>query len=168
MDNKLVNDLINIKCDDINEFSLNNITTIGKIVDVYDGDTCKIVIIINNNLLKFSCRLIGLDAPEIKPLLTKNNRDFEILDAYKSRNKLIKLSTTCIIDLDSNLKKKECKLLLESNTKMITVVCHEFDKYGRLLVSLYDANDSISYNDILINEGFAKKYDGKHKDGFVY
>jgi glutamyl-tRNA synthetase len=36
------------------------------------------------------------------------------------------------------------------------------DKYGRLLVNIYDFENpkSLSYNDILINEGFAKKYNG--------
>ena len=168
MDNKLIIDLINIKCEEINEFSLNNIKTLGKVVDIYDGDTCKIVLIINNILYKFNCRLTGLDTPEIKPQLTKCNRETEILEAYKCRNKLIQLSTNCDIDLESNLKKKDCTKLFELNTKIITVICHEFDKYGRLLVSLYDNDNEISYNDILINDGFAKKYDGKRKDGFIY
>ena len=170
MDNKLIIDLINIKCEEINEFSLNNIKTLGKVVDIYDGDTCKIVLVINNILYKFNCRLTGLDTPEIKPHLTKCNRETEILEAYKCRNKLIQLSTNCDIDLESNFKKKDCTKLFELNTKIITVLCHEFDKYGRLLVSLYDNdNDNqISYNDILINDSFAKKYDGKHKDSFIY
>jgi endonuclease YncB( thermonuclease family) len=68
------------------------------------------------------------------------------------------------------MTKQDCKKMLDSNTKIITVFCHEFDKYGRLLISLYnnEENHVISYNDTLISEGFAKKYDGKHKDGFVF
>ena len=58
-DNKLRIELQNIKSDDINEFSLNNIKTIGKVVEIYDGDTCKIVLITNNMLYKFNCRLLG-------------------------------------------------------------------------------------------------------------
>lgn len=161
--------LKNIKCVDVHEFSLNNIKTVGKIVDVYDGDTCKIVIIINYVLYKFTCRLIGLDTPEMRPPLTKMNRELEISNAHKSRNRLIQLSTSCNINIDSKIKKQECKELLDANTKIITVFCHEFDKYGRLLVSLYNEDeDDNSYNNILINEGFAKKYDGKHKEGFVF
>ena len=168
-DNKVMIELQNIKCDDIHEFTLNNIKTVCKVVDIYDGDTCKIVLIIKNILYKFDCRLLGLDTPEMKPSLTKINRELEISNAYKSRNRLIQLSTTCTIDIDSTMKKQDCKKMLDSNTKIITVFCHEFDKYGRLLVSLHDnENDVISYNDILISEGFAKKYDGKHKDGFVF
>jgi endonuclease YncB( thermonuclease family) len=165
----LINELKNIKSDDINEFSLNNIKTIGKVVEIYDGDTCKIVLITNNMLYKFNCRLIGLDTPEMKPSLTKNNRELEISNAYRSRNRLIKLSTSCNIDIDSTIKKQDCKMVIDSNTKIITVFCHEFDKYGRLLVSLYNNEDDvISYNDTLISEGFAKKYDGKHKEGFMF
>jgi endonuclease YncB( thermonuclease family) len=168
-DNKVIIELQNIKCDDIDEFTLNNIKTVCKAVDIYDGDTCKIVLIIKNILYKFDCRLLGLDTPEMKPSLTKINRELEISNAYKTRNRLIQLSTTCTIDIDSTMKKQDCKKMLDSNTKIITVLCHEFDKYGRLLVSLYNnENDVISYNDILISEGFAKKYDGKHKDGFMF
>jgi endonuclease YncB( thermonuclease family) len=169
-DNKLMIELQNIKCDDIDEFTLNNIKTVCKVVDIYDGDTCKIVLIIKNMLYKFNCRLLGLDTPEMKPSFKKINRELEISNAYKSRNRLIQLSTTCTIDIDSTMTKQDCKKMLDSNTKIITVFCHEFDKYGRLLISLYnnEENHVISYNDTLISEGFAKKYDGKHKDGFVF
>jgi hypothetical protein len=40
----LINKLKNITNDDIELFSLNNLVTQGKIVDIYDGDTCKIVL----------------------------------------------------------------------------------------------------------------------------
>jgi endonuclease YncB( thermonuclease family) len=166
--NELTNQLINIKYDDIDEFTLKNIRTVGKIVDVYDGDTCTIVLIIKNDLYKFKCRLTGLDTPEIKPLLTKCNRDIEIAEAHKCKNRLIQLSTTCEIGLESKIKKTDCKKIFELNTKIITVMCHEFDKYGRLLVSLFDDDNTISYNEILIKEGYAIEYNGGHKEGFIY
>ena len=61
------------------------------------------------------------------------------------------------------------KKLLEKNNKIISIKCYEFDKYGRLLVELLDnENNTKTYNDILIEEGMAKKYDGGTKDVFVY
>ena len=72
-------DLQTIKNIDIPLMSLIGITTIGKVVEMYDGDTCKIVLMNNNKLEKYNCRLLGLDTPEMKPPLTKENRDIEIL-----------------------------------------------------------------------------------------
>lgn len=162
--------LENINADDIDLFSLNGQTFLGKVVEMYDGDTCKIVLAINNNLQKFNCRLLGLDTPEMKPPADKPNRDIEILNAHKCRNRLLQLTTTCKCNIDSILKKTEIKNLLKSNKSILMVKCHEFDKYGRLLVELLTVGDNIeeTVNQILIDEGYAKAYDGGTKDIFTY
>ena len=49
------------------EFSLCGLTLKGKVVECYDADTCKIVIPIKDSLYKFTCRLNGIDSPEMKP-----------------------------------------------------------------------------------------------------
>lgn len=151
---------------DVPEFSLNGIRTIGKVVDVYDGDTCKIILANGDVLLRFNCRLKFIDTPEMKPLKNKPNRDIEIQNAMKCRNKLIQLTTSCELTLDDKLTKVQVKQLLNSNNKVIQVQCHEFDKYGRLLVELYFNHKTV--NNILIEECFAKAYDGGTKDLFVY
>jgi endonuclease YncB( thermonuclease family) len=163
---KIMDVLKNIKSSDIPEFSLNGIKTSGKIVEIYDGDTCKIVLLNNNVLQKFNCRINGIDTPEMKPLLNKPNREIEIKNAYRCRNRLIQLCTSTSANIDSDVK----KVSLDTNTKIVYVECLEFDKYGRLLVNIYDNETpkSLSYNDILVNEGFAKKYNGGTKDEFTY
>jgi endonuclease YncB( thermonuclease family) len=161
---KVMDELKNIKSSDISEFSLNGVKTSGKIVEIYDGDTCKIVLLNNNILQKFNCRINGIDTPEMKPPLNKPNREIEIKNAYRCRNRLIQLCASTNIDIDSDVK----KISLDTNTKIVYVECLEFDKYGRLLVNIYEKEKSISYNDILINEGFAKKYNGGTKDEFIY
>ncbi len=165
--NKIIDDLKNIKSSDISQFSLNGMKTRGKVVEIYDGDTCKIVLLNNNVLQKFNCRMNGIDTPEIKPLLSNPNREIEIKNAYKARNRLIQLCTNANIDF-KNFDTK--KVSLDTNTKLVYIKCLEFDKYGRLLVNIYDNDNenSISYNEILINEGFAKKYDGGTKNAFTY
>jgi endonuclease YncB( thermonuclease family) len=163
--NKIIDDLKNIKSSDISQFSLNGMKTRGKVVEIYDGDTCKIVLLNNNVLQKFNCRMNGIDTPEIKPLLSNPNREIEIKNAYKARNRLIQLCTNANIDF-KNFDTK--KVSLDTNTKLVYIKCLEFDKYGRLLVNIYDNENSISYNEILINEGFAKKYDGGTKNAFTY
>ena len=165
---EVLEELKNIKSSDIQQFTLNGLKTSGKIVEIYDGDTCKIVLLNNNILQKFNCRINGIDTPEMKPLLSKSNREIEIKNAYKCRNRLIQLSTSVSAntDIDSDVK----KVSLDTNTKIVYIECLEFDKYGRLLVNIYD-NDtfkSMSYNEILVNEGFAKKYNGGTKDEFIY
>ncbi len=83
-------------------------------------------------------------------------------------NRLIQLSTntSTSANIDSDVK----KVSLDTNTKLVHVECLEFDKYGRLLVNIYEKDSpiSLSYNDILVNEGFAKKYNGGTKDEFTY
>ena len=166
--NQVIDELKNIKSSDIPEFSLNGVKTSGKIVEIYDGDTCKIVLLNNNILQKFNCRINGIDTPEMKPPLNKPNREIEIKNAHRCRNKVVQLCTNIIpnVDIDFNGK----KISLDTNTKLVHVECLEFDKYGRLLVNIYDFENpkSLSYNDILINEGFAKKYNGGTKDEFTY
>lgn len=162
--------LTTIKNDDIELFTLNGVKTIGKIVDIYDGDTCKIVLWVNGELKKFNCRLMGLDTPEMKPSLKKEHREQEILNAHRCRNRLMQIVTNCSEhSLDLVMKKPESKKLIDMNTKLITVECLEFDKYGRLLVNLFQhEHDKISANQMLIKEGLAKAYDGGKKDEFTY
>ena len=57
-------------------FSFEGRKCLGKVVDVYDGDTVKIVFSLSDNeperLYKWNCRLINVDTPEIK---TKNLKE---------------------------------------------------------------------------------------------
>jgi len=156
------------KCnmEDVPEFSLNGIKTLGKVVDIYDGDSCKIILLNGNVLMRFNCRLKFIDTPEMKPSKNKPNREIEIKNAIKCRNKLLQLTTSCYINLDDNLNKSQITKLMKLNNKVIKVQCHEFDKYGRLLVELI-VNDKTA-NDILVEEGFAKSYNGGTKDVFIY
>lgn len=162
--------LATLKNDDMKEYTLDGVKTWGKVVDMYDGDTCRIILVHNGELQKFTCRLVGVDTPEMKPLLNKEHRDQEILNAHKCRNRLLQLVTNCqILALDTVMKKPECKKLLDINTKLIMVKCGEFDKYGRLLVTLFPGeHDQVSANQILISENYAKSYDGGKKEVFTY
>lgn len=161
---------------DISDFSLKGMDCIGKVVDIYDGDTCKVVLLYKGEYAKFTCRLVGLDTPEMKPPMSKPNRDEEIAAAKRCRNRFIQLATNCRIDIGMlDISKKELKAMMNDNSKLVRVVCGEFDKYGRLLVSLYDIVDSVvtsgggnekSYNSVLIEENYAKPYYGGTKDAF--
>ena len=63
------------------------------------------------------------------------------------------------------LAKSRLEKLLSVNPQgLVRVVCGEFDKYGRILVTVYNGVDRESINSIMIREGHGKVYDGKTKD----
>ena len=166
MNDELRSQMIHMTSDQIELFTLNTVQTTGKVVELHDGDTCKMILFLNGRLEKYNCRLLGIDAPEIKPLLSKPNREQEIARAHECRNRLMSLVTSCECPSNNMLKAAEQKLLLNANTKLIHVQCHEFDKYGRLLVTLFPSEDGVgrSVNQTLVDETLAHAYDGGKKE----
>ncbi len=152
--------------DNTPEFSLCGLTLQGRVVSCYDADTCKIVLPLQNSIYKFTCRLNGIDTPEMKPRKDKPNRDNEIVWAKKARAELLKM--ICEDNLSSNfdnldIKKEEVINILNKNKKTISVRCLQMDKYGRVLVELYNGDSEKSLNDILVEKNLAVKYDGGTK-----
>jgi endonuclease YncB( thermonuclease family) len=122
----------------------------GKIVEIYDGDTCKIVLPMDNKCYKFTCRLYGIDAPEMKPGKDVEHRDTIIYSAQKARDAFFAMVCHPL----NNEKSREA---LATNTNLVTVKCRDFDKYGRLLVEIYldEQCASPSINERLCTDGFA-------------
>jgi len=110
----------------------------GKVVDVYDGDTVKIVFPLTDKeperLYRWNCRLINVDTPEIR---TRNLKEKEY--GKQVRDRLREKILNNIVD----------------------VHCKDFDKYGRLLVEIFYEN--VSINKWLIENNYAKVYDGGKK-----
>ena len=161
------NELESSTCE-IKEFSLNGKNIWGKVVYVYDGDTVHIVFKMEGNLVKFNCRLLGIDSPEIVPKNITDNqlRNQEIASAIKSRNYLISLVVNIPIDNES-MNKQEVKTFCSKSSKLVWIKAHEFDKYGRLLVELFDSpNSSKSFNQDMIDNKYAYAYDGGTKTKF--
>ena len=131
--------------DNIKEFSFDGRECTGKVVSVYDGDSVKIVFALSDNepnrLYKWTCRLINIDTPELR---TKNTREKEF--GIKVRDILRE------------------KIL----NKIVTIKCKTFDKYGRLLVEIFLSKDGSTYsvNNWLIENGYAKQYDGGKKSAW--
>jgi endonuclease YncB( thermonuclease family) len=118
-------------------FTLNGLKFTAKCVKCYDADTIHIVIFYNGIFQRFVTRLIGIDSAEIK---THNEKEKQ--HAIKARDYLKDL----ILD------------------KLILIECNKFDKYGRLLITVY-YND-LNINDELVTLKYAYKYDGKTKQSF--
>jgi endonuclease YncB( thermonuclease family) len=162
-----IENLKNTKNDDLKQFTLDGLEFICKVVDIYDADTCKIVFYYNNNLVKFNCRLDKIDTPELRPSKKNPDRILEKKAAKKARNRLIQLCTDTDINIQENLKKKNIKHIMDGNKKLMKIKCKDFDKYGRLLVSIYSL-DNKYINQILIEEGFAIEYSGGKKKKFTF
>jgi len=140
MPNQIPN-LLNISPDDIKYFSFKGMTFDALPCNIYDGDTFSSIFVFNGRIIKYRCRCLDYDTPEMKPSLTKPNRDHEIDLAKKAKNRFI-------------------ELLEKSPTKLVKIECFDFDKYGRILVNVYNNVDKEKVNSIMINENHGKPYDG--------
>ncbi len=116
-------------------FSLNGYKTEAKVVKVYDGDTVHVVFSYFNTYYKWIGRIAHVDTPELK---TKNEEEKK--KGYEVRDKLRELILGKIVQLH----------------------CHEFDKYGRLLIDI--EIEGIKVDEWLISNGYAKKYEGGTKE----
>lgn len=131
-----------IKKNTVPDFSYQGKKLYAKVVDLYDGDTGRIVFRDNLRLVQYKFRLYGVDTPELKPSLKLKDRDKEINNAKKARDFL-------------------GGLILN---KVVFIEFLDFDKYGRLLVKIYKNRWSrTSYNQILLEKGFGKSYFGGTK-----
>ena len=126
-------------------FSFKGNTFYGMPCNIYDGDTFSIIFNYKGEFIKYRCRCLGYDSPEMKPSLKNENRIHEKELALKAKNRFT-------------------ELISKHETKLIKIECFDFDKYGRLLVNVYNLIDVKSVNDIMVEEGFGKLYDGGTKD----
>ena len=136
--------LKNVK-DDIKYFTFSGNTFYAKHCNIYDGDTFSAIFEYRGEFIKYKCRCMGYACAEMKPSLQNENRLHEKELALKAKHRLE-------------------ELLNKHETKLIKIECFNFDKYGRLLVNIWNMVDEESVNQIMIEEGHAKKYDGGKKD----
>ena len=124
----------NLVDSDVKEFSFKGQKKQAKVVSVYDGDTIKVVFEMLGKLYKFNCRIQHVDTPEIR---TRDKKEKEY--GLKVRDELRK------------------KIM----NSVVTIVCDDFDKYGRLLVDIDIDGELIS--EWLIKNDYAFRYDGGTK-----
>lgn len=123
------------------DFSFNNFKCKAKVVDVYDGDTGRIVFKYHGKFIQYKYRLLGVDTPELKPLKSIPDREKIIFRAKEA-------------------KKYVEDLLLN---QIVKVRMYDFDKYGRILIDIYPNKLGKSINGLLIDKNLAVNYDGKKK-----
>lgn len=116
-----------------------------EVVDVYDGDTITAIIPFIFKKFKFKCRLYGFDSPEKKPSLKNTDRDYEKYCAEISKFALSEKVLN---------KKIKCKT-------------YKLDKYGRVLVELFDKQNN-SITDYMIKMNCGYEYFGNTKQNITY
>lgn len=102
---------------------------LAKCVKVYDGDTIHVVFRLHGELIRFKCRMTGYDSPEL------NSKDADTkAAAFFARDRLAERI------LDKNIE------------------CHfgKFEKYGRLLVTVYYKGENI--NNWMLDHGYGVVY----------
>jgi micrococcal nuclease len=112
---------------------------------VLDGDTIDVTIDLGFDLYKKErVRIAGIDTPE------KRTRDLE--------------EKALGIDATNYLKKKlEDTIAGDEELTIRTELKGGMGKYGRLLGWLYIGEDTLSVNEVMIDEGYAWCYDGGTK-----
>ena len=115
-----------------------------KVVDIYDGDTIKVVFMDNNRINKWNIRMEGYDSPEMRPSRKLENRDEIKKKAVEAKNYL--------------------KSLIMNENQLVYLKCGKFDKYGRLLGYVYiNQDDTESVNEMMIKNNHAYEYHGGTK-----
>ena len=150
--NNMLADISNTNLHSIEESSVNYFSFIGKKFvakpcHFYDGDTFSAIFNFNGEIVKYKCRCNGYDSAEMKPLKSNPNREKE--------KELAKIA-----------KDRFMKLALAHPSGLCLIECDNFDKYGRLLVKVYNGIDVESINEIMVKEGHGKSYDGGKKDSW--
>jgi endonuclease YncB( thermonuclease family) len=133
--------LNNINKDNVTEYDLKNISGWCKVIDVYDGDTFKIIMPIDNVMKIINIRMYGIDTPELK---SKNDEERKMAKSARD----------------------ELNNMIYEKILWIKILKH--DKYGGRYVGMIftNKNDSEfdkSINKIMIDKGLAYFYDGKIK-----
>jgi micrococcal nuclease len=111
------------------------------VVSVYDGDTITVILDMGMGVQKKAkCRMYGIDTPELRGKTVR-----EKTAAKVARDRLRELVN-------------EKTVLIQSLTKP--------DKYGRLLVKVWVDDGAVLVNDLLVEEGLARTYDGGKKSSW--
>lgn len=135
--------LRNVNTDQVGKFTFEGTTRWVRVCNVYDGDTVTVVMIFKGTPYKFQLRMFGYDCPEMKPPLSNPARQQEIAAAVAAKETLMVLVGDGIVKLE----------------------CKGWDKYGRLLGTIYD-REGRNINRVMVENGWGIPYMGKTKQVF--
>jgi endonuclease YncB( thermonuclease family) len=168
-------ELCDIDIDKIDEFSLKGLYY-GRVSSIYDGDTCTLIIKMRDEYKKITCRIYGIDTPELHSHIEEEKTKANI-----SKNILINLLTENNVDINEIYKKIDINKISRESKKIILVECLDIkEKYGRILVNIYISESKIeiwkspeecrekcdgliNISEYMVNNKYAKEYFGGAK-----
>lgn len=142
--NKVDENIFKINPKELKKCIFEDMTLYARVYKCYDADTISVIFNHKGDYIKYNCRLNRIDTPEMRSKNPKEKEYAHIAQKYLSN------------------------LILE---KIIKIKITGIGKYGRLLTEVYyfdEKNKEININDLLIEQGYAKLYDGGTKSEWVF
>ena len=84
-------DVAILNTDDYEYFSWENMKLVAKPCNIYDGDTFSACWYYGDKVIKYRCRCLGYDSPEMRPRLNLEGRDEVKLNALKAKERFPEL-----------------------------------------------------------------------------
>jgi endonuclease YncB( thermonuclease family) len=115
---------------------------LAKVVDVYDGDTIRVVFVWRGEPTQWKVRMVGYDSPELRPPKNAPHREHIAAAGRAAREAL--------------------RERLSASKMMVNLECGQFDKYGRILatLTLVGAGGGGSVNEWMVSCGHGVPYFG--------
>lgn len=146
--------LFDIDPDSIPAVPFQDLPIMIRIYDVHDGDTVSFIFMYGSAPMRLRLRLIGVDTPEVRA--GDGHLKEEKAAGMTARRRLI--------ELIGGVENGAGRVLVPTLTHAIL---RGWDKYGgRVLGELMTQNGK-SISDLLISEGYGKRYDGGGKTPWV-
>jgi len=131
----------------------------AKVIDVYDADTITVAVeVFPGQISRWQVRILGVDAPEMRPQKNNPHRALEKRAAIRCRDALIE--TLLGFRMQRKLTRTRIRTLFAASEKLVRLEPVGFDKYGRVLGDIRLPDSGASAKTQLIGGGFARDYGG--------
>lgn len=157
--------LADLTYDTVDNFSLGTERQPAKLLDCFDADTIKIAVMVGDKPCKFTFRLSSIVTCERNAKGADRNRvGLERTVAYRARARVLYLVTKLdkFKDGTKTYSNQDVREACSACKNLIEVECKGFDKYGRVLGNVYIGDTCL--NELLLEEGFAKRYSGGRRE----
>ena len=141
-------------------FGMHGLQTVARVLDVYDGDTVTLAVPFLGKVFACACRIKGIDTPEMK------SRDpAEKARARAARARLLLYCCGETVGDSADWPRERVRSFLKDHCTFAWILCYEPDKYGRVLIDLYNDPERAqsSASEVMLREGHAYAYDGGTK-----
>jgi micrococcal nuclease len=147
-----------LQCDNTTpELTFEGTETVVRVTDVYDGDTLVAVVDIGENQYRrVMMRLAGIDTPELR-----SKYSTERTMALSARNRVLNWLLPDVFAIDGKYTRRCITAQLDHSPALVTARLGKFDKYGRVLCRIIKGSECL--NDMMVQEKYARSYDGRGK-----